>query len=352
MDTLKKALEQKCQLFLLYGEEKYLLQADLKKIIAAAVPEAPDMGVNVLQGKGTTPEKIIAEAGTPPFFTARRLVIVQDYPPLLASKKDKAENEEQEKPKEQTPIKQTDAQAALLSFLENLPSFATVVFTLNGVPDKRRKLFNLLKAKGFLGIYEKLKGKDAVEWVIKLFAAKGKKVTYDIAQYICANLPKDLFLLENEVEKICTYLDADLDVALDKVKNVLSIPDTPDIFGLVDAMSEMKAANALRELDKLFLNGEAPAKILYMLTRQVRFLLLIKQFKGKSINVQANPLGLNPYVWKNIERQAVNFSPEQLVKMLDALAKADYSIKSGKIEPRMCIELFIVEMCRKKLQKI
>ena len=66
------------KVYLLYGEEKYLLQQYRNKLEKALVPEGDTMNFSLFQGKKTEPREVIELAETMPFFADRRVIFLED----------------------------------------------------------------------------------------------------------------------------------------------------------------------------------------------------------------------------------------------------------------------------------
>ena len=66
------------KVYLLFGEEKYLLQQYRNKLEKALVPEGDTMNFSLFQGKKTEPREVIELAETMPFFADRRVIFLED----------------------------------------------------------------------------------------------------------------------------------------------------------------------------------------------------------------------------------------------------------------------------------
>ena len=66
------------KVYLLYGEEKYLLQQYKDRLQKALVPEDDTMNFSLFQGKKTEPKEVIELADTLPFFADRRVIFLED----------------------------------------------------------------------------------------------------------------------------------------------------------------------------------------------------------------------------------------------------------------------------------
>jgi DNA polymerase III delta subunit len=61
----------------------------------------------------------------------------------------------------------------------------------------------------------------------------------------------------------------------------------------------------------------------------------------------ANLLGINPYVAEKSFMQSGRFSLIELSKIMERLVNADCRMKTGEREPRLELELAVVDICTK-----
>lgn len=66
------------QIYLLYGEEVYLKKQYKDRLSKAIVNEGDTMNYSYYEGKGIHPEELIDLAETMPFFSERRLIVVEN----------------------------------------------------------------------------------------------------------------------------------------------------------------------------------------------------------------------------------------------------------------------------------
>ena len=65
-------------IYLFTGEEVYLRTQYKKKLQEALIPPEDTVNINFYQGKGIDLKELIAQAETMPFFSERRLLVVED----------------------------------------------------------------------------------------------------------------------------------------------------------------------------------------------------------------------------------------------------------------------------------
>ena len=89
--------------------------------------------------------------------------------------------------------------------------------------------------------------------------------------------------------------------------------------------------------------------LLGMIVRQFRIMIQVKELSGQGLSQQdtATRLKLHPFVVKKTTRQAMNFSMEQLETIYKKLLETDVSIKTGKMDDVLALDLLVVGLSRK-----
>ena len=110
--------------YLLYGEEAFLKQS-YKKKLRAAISGDDTMNYNYFEGKGLDMNELISLADTMPFFSERRLILIEDSGFFKTSSE------------------------ALAEYLPTMPDTTCIVFVEEAV-DKRNKLYKKVKDLGHI----------------------------------------------------------------------------------------------------------------------------------------------------------------------------------------------------------
>ena len=117
------------------------------------------------------------------------------------------------------------------------------------------------------------------------------------------------------------------------------------IFEMVDAVAQKEQKKALDYYYDLVALREPPLKILALLTRQFRLLLEVKDLmrQGQGKAQIAKGAGIHPYVAGKCMQQSRGFSGQQLREILEDGADLEEAAKSGRLDPVMSVEIFIVK---------
>src|SRR3989304_8019911 len=124
-------------LYLFYGEEGFLIDEAVKKIVSVIVePSNRDFNLEFLRGGETSCEEIISKAQTLPFMGEKRVVIVKDIDEIKASGAER-----------------------LMEYCSNPSPSTCLIFTANKI-DGRNKLHTTLSKNGITVQFNRLTKRD------------------------------------------------------------------------------------------------------------------------------------------------------------------------------------------------
>ena len=129
------------------------------------------------------------------------------------------------------------------------------------------------------------------------------------------------------------------------VDDICTTQITNKIFEMVEAVAEKQQKKALDYYYDLLALKEPPMRILYLLTRQFKLLLEVKELlkKGYDKPQIAKMAGLHPFVAGKYMKQCRTFSKEELRDIMEEAALTEELVKTGRLNDRMSVELFIVK---------
>lgn len=343
--------------YLLCGTEEYLQEKVINSLKEALV--ATDIGsfnLDELEGEEVTIETIVDIANTLPVFAEKRLVIVKNAPFLLAGKKKKeADEEADEADEKESPRKTTpniniaeNQEKRLLEYLADPLISTCLVFWQKGSVNKNRKIYKAIVAsKGQVLTFNPLKGRDLNNWLVSEAQRMGKVLEPPAVEYISFNCGNQLRDLHNELNKLALYSGKEKTITLAMAQMLVTKSSEGNIFNLVDNLGQKKAEKAMQELGNLLALGEPPVKIVFMIARQFRLLLLVKDLmlRGYDEKRIASELTLHPYVTGKILRQTHNFSFAELEKNLELIRQSDLEMKSG-LNQKLVLENLVITLNR------
>lgn len=306
--------------YLLFGEEDYLKKQYRNRLTKAMLPDGDTMNYAYYEGKGIPVAEIIDLAETMPFFAERRLIVIENSNFF----------------KNATP--------ELADYIKGMPETACFLFVESEV-DKRGKLYKAVKDKGRIVELGRQDEKTLVMWLAGQMKREGKKVQESTLRYLLSKTGTDMENLEKELEKLFCYTVDREQVFAEDVDAICTEQITNKIFEMVEAVASKQQKKALDYYYDLLALKEPPMRILYLLTRQFKLLLevqaLVKRGYGKK--QVAETAGIHPFVAGKYMEQCRNFKREELRAIMEEAAELEESVKTGRLNDTMSVEIFIVK---------
>ena len=308
--------------YLLYGNNEYLINKKLEEINK----QTNELSINNYDLENTSLEQIIDDATTIDLFSESKTIIV-DNSYIFAGTTNK-------KLKQNTDI--------LEDYLNNPNPNTNIIFILNREKiDERKKITKLIKDKG--NVLEFNKDLDIKSTIKTLF--DDYKIDNESINLLIDRVGNDVYLLENEITKIKLYKDKNKNITKEDILLLTTKNINTDIFNLIENIINKDLNNAYYEYKEI-VKIEEPIKILIMLANQFRIIYQSKELykKGLTEGEIASSLGIHPYRIKLAINKSRNYESNTILKYLYNLASIDIDIKTGKIDPNLALELFILNI--------
>lgn len=308
------------QVYLLYGEEDYLKKFYKDKLKKAFMPQDDSMNYAYFEGKNIDPMEIIGLAETMPFFSDIRLIVVENSGFFK------------------------NACQELADYMKQPAETVRFIFVESQI-DKRGKLY---KATAKLGRAVELKVQDEkslLPWIAGKVRQEQKQIKESTARYLISKVGTDMTTLDQELEKLFSYAMDESEITIGHIDNICTVQVSDSVFAMVEAVALKQQKKALDYYYDLLALRESPMKILYLLVRQFRMLLDTKSLmkKGTSKNILAGELSVAPFVADKYMRQCRSFTEATLKEILEEGAMLEEMVKTGRLNDRMSVELFIVK---------
>ena len=319
---------------LMEGPEEYIKQTALDRLEKALLPPGLEaLNESILENPEA--DQVIAAVETLPFMAERRLVIVKESGLLTGKMKDEQENAQK-----------------LCEYLEHLPDTACLLFYVRGKADGRKKLYTALKKRQAIVSFDALSDQELTRWIIQTLKSFGKVTTPDTAQQLAFTVGHDTALLKSELEKLAAHAGEREEVLPEDIAQVAVKSVECTVFEMVDALVAGKSAQAFTLLENLLRTGGERVGILAMIQRQYRILYHLKAMAASRVapGQMASQLGIPPFAVTRSQRQAQNYTLEELKTAMDLCIDTDYRIKSGQLNQEGAVEKVMLTLmaARKK----
>ncbi len=161
---------------------------------------------------------------------------------------------------------------------------------------------------------------------------------------------KTLSDLENEINKISSFVGKGNNVTNDVIDKLSQKKVENDIFKLIDYIGEQNASNAMKILNDMIQEGESVLGIFSMIARQFKIIMQVRQLQldGYSTKLIADKLKMHQFVVGKALKQTKNFSDDIIVEILNYILESDYKIKTGLIRDTLAVEMLVSRYCKRE----
>lgn len=307
-------------LYLLYGEEAYLLRQYKYKLKNALISEDDSMNYHYFEGKDVNIGEVIDLAETLPFFSDRRVIIIENSGLFKRGGEQLAEY-----------LKQ--------------PSETTFFILLEKEIDKRSKLYKSVTAKGRAVEFKAQDEGILKRWILGILKKENKKITERDLQLLLEKTGTDMSNISKELEKlVCYCIDKEAIEGAD-IEAVCTRQINNQIFDMMNAIAEKKQKKAMELYYDLLTLKEPPMRILFLLARQFNLLLQVKELnnKGYPTKIIGEKVALPGFIAGKYVSQAAKFSSNALRLAVNACVETEEAVKTGKINDVLSVELLLIK---------
>ena len=321
MQTLNQDIKDHSfkQVYLLFGEEAFLKKS-YKNRLKDAITDGDTMNYNYYEGKGMNVNEIIGLSDTMPFFSEKRLILMEDS----GFFKGGAGADE------------------MTQYMEHIPETTCLIFVESEV-DKRSRLYKAVKKYGYAAELSHQDSSQLARWAAGILSKNGRKITGRTMELFLSKTGDDMENISSELEKLISYTMGRDIVTDEDVETICTTQVTNKIFDMISAISARQTRKAMDLYEDLLTLKEPPMRILFLIARQFNQILQVKELVGKGMDkgTIASKLKLQPFVVGKIMLQAKTFSKEQILSYVNLCVDAEEGVKTGKLQDRLAVELLI-----------
>jgi len=344
VEELEKALKTETlnSLYLLYGEEEYLLENNvkrIKKIFGELIN-----GINYIQIDEKNADKLISDIETPAFGYSKKLIIIKDSGLLKKETRSKKSEEKTTKKSSKTQTIQEKIAVYIKENIEEINETVVLVFIEKEVATN--ELFKTIQNLGISCNFEKLKPAQISKRIKAI--CNGYKVNIDerTMNYFIETCGTSMMTLINEIRKLIEYVGENGTIKVEDIDK-LSIKELDSvIFDLTDNLGQKNIKEALRILKELLYNKEPIQKILITLynhLKKIYVTILADEYKAnvaEALNLKPNQM----FLTTKYKKQATYFKKSELRKILQQMIDLDYKTKQGLIDVNVGLEAILCMM--------
>ncbi len=308
-------------LYLLYGEETFLLETSLKKIKTNFGELVK--GINYILVDETNVQNIISDIETPAFGYEKKLIIIKNSNLFKKSKKITTSKGEELEVKIANYIEEN---------IETIQQSVVLVFIEDTV--EKNKLLEVIEKNGIVCNFETLKPIQISKRLKAICNAYKVNITDANLQLLIENCGTNMQDLINEIRKLIEYAGEGGTIDNSAIENVAIKQIDAIIFDLTDNLGKKDIKKAMDVLDGLIYNKEPLQKILITLYNHFKKLYIVKLAEKYNKDL-AESMSLKPnqmFLITKYKKQAEYFEDIELRKIIQELIDLDSDYKIGKID--------------------
>jgi DNA polymerase III subunit delta len=311
------------------GEDSYLAEAALERVLQAAVPGERHESVRVLYGDEARWEDVLQAARAGSLFAASRAVVVRRAELLKYGSipKDEESGESGGRGKGKS-----ESQDPVEAYLGAPAPDATLVL-MAAKPDKRRKPWKSLLAQVEVHEAAPKRGRALRSHVEEELRRRGLRLSRDVLDLLIDEVGQDLRRLMGEVDKLEAWVDGRSEITVEDVSALLGQGLGQPLYLLSDAFQARDTPRTLELLERLLGEGEQGPLVvaaLHRTLRQVRGAIALRNagVPGAQIGSRLLPPNMQ-FKLEALLTAARRWSEPDIQKALLVLEQTDRGVKRG-----------------------
>lgn len=319
----KDAAGSSPSVFLFLGTEKYLKERAINELRSRLLDSSSgELDYKVLHGADTSADEIINSAGTIPFFSSKRLIVVKDFNKF--SKEDVS--------KISSYIKNPNQHTCLIidsddtSIIEKEPGLARYARVLRFAPLSDNELF---------------------AWIKKYIFTYGKTIEDGALDMLKESKGADLLNLSFELDKLATFTDKRKVITVNDVESLVGKSVVASTFDIVSAIGDRNAPKAIRIVNELTSSGKKPYEIIGMISWFFKRVLKAKLMldAGDTESSVCQKLRVARRSAQEFFTHVHSFSERDIESKMKVLLEADLTIKRPRYNASLVTEFAIIKLC-------
>ncbi len=337
VEDLEKDLkhENLNSLYLLYGEEKFLLENCLKKI--KNIFGETLKGINYITIDENNLQEIISDIETPSFGYEKKLIIAKNTGLFKKETKKKVKTDKE------------NIKTKLLDYLnknfEEIKNSVVIVF-VEEEADKC-ELLQFIDKNGIVCNFEFQKPNQIQARIKNIANAYKVNIDLPTLSYFIECCGTNQQELVNEIRKLIEYAGENGTITKEDIDNLSIKKIETVIFDLTDSLGRKNTKKAIEVLRNLILAKEPVQKILITLYNHFKKLYLVKiAIKNNKDIIYALDLKPNQtFLVNKYKMQAGYFKSQEIRTILKELTDLDYKYKIGLIDLNVGFEAILCTYC-------
>lgn len=304
-------------MYFVYGTDQYLIDKKVKDISANL-----EGSIKAFNDEHSL-ELIFNEIANISFIDNKKIIIVKNHKIFT---------------------NETDFIDEFINLIKNIND-VELIFSFLGRPKTTLKFISFLLEEAIIEKNNYIESRQ-LPYLIKNFVNEaGGTITNDSITFLINNLPNDLSIVFNEIEKL---MEINKNISKELVASSLSKYSSNDIFAFSKVISSNNGIEIISEyinqiqngIDRLFLISQISS--LYILACKIN---IYKKTNYKDFEFQ-HKLKVHPYRLQKAMDVLKFYGGKKINNIIMKLSQLEYQIKVGKIDKESAIDIFILNLIK------
>lgn len=307
--------------YLYYGASEYILRKEINKLLAKIkVDEFNVVKYDLLESDFND---VIEELQTISFFSGQRVVLVSSILELY-----KLDEYDQQR---------------FISYLENPNPDTVLIMYSSQINESEEPITRALNLYAKMVKLQEINKKELPNIIKKSFHEEDYQINDQAVNELIERTNGDYQAIEQEITKLKLYAYDQKNITVSAIRLLVSKNLDDNIYELSSAIINKDRTKAIQIYYDLLVSNVQPVTIVGYLSTRVRelihtSLLLSRNYSQDMIAKHFQISDARAYYMVS---NAKEVGVEKLERYLEQLADLDFDIKSGNIDPRLGVELFL-----------
>ena len=305
--------------YVLYGSDGWLLDANRRRIVARIAADAdPQVCVVSFDASAELPD-VLDELRTLPFLAPRRAVIIRDADAFVSAHRQ-----------------------AIESYLQKPTRTASLVLVVSSWPSNTR-LYKIVAKIGEAIRCRAAEGEALISWLNEAAGRRGKQLDRQAAAMLAKMADNDLAVLDGEIEKLSLYVGRRKTITTEDVSLVVTATAGAVDFALSNALAAGDSRAALTALDAMMGGRGEEFRIVGTIAWHLRRVMGAQQLAAHGQRPDAAlrmPYRQKQTILALLKRRSLS----ALAADFRRLAAADIAMKTSA-DPAACLQQLVVQLC-------
>ncbi|WP_162146794.1 DNA polymerase III subunit delta [Acholeplasma granularum] len=230
-----------------------------------------------------------------------------------------------------------------LKYLEKPSDDIVLILSAITLP-KNHVIETYLSKYAFIETIDQLEGKALEQYILNKFTEEGYYIEHDAIVTLLERTQNDLFLLNQEAQKIKTYALEDKSIKKEDVELLVTRNLEDNIFAFSTAYLKGNIRICIQIYEDLLTTKMQPSMIFSHLYNTINLILQTKKLIDEGLNQTtiASSLGVSTGRAYHLIKEAKQQRKADLEHLIKSLAQLDVDIKSGNKDDKLGIELLLL----------